>query len=310
MRRVLRGDRERCDADGRELTLSLPVERTLAGRYRLERLIGRGGMGAVYDARDDRLRRQVAVKLLLGRNFGNRDALRRFDREARAVARLSHPNIIAVFDYGTLAGQGAFLVMERIHGRTLREVISSHAEHPVRGCVAWIEQLFDAIAAAHAHGVVHRDLKPENVIVVREPGGRDQIKVLDFGLASVQNTANDETATVTMPGIVMGTLAYMAPEQMAGLPVDKRADIFSLGVIVFEILTGRRPFSANPLIRAAEVARGIPEAALDDERLRHALSRCLEDDPGRRYATSAEARDVLRPAIAAFAARTEIDSGS
>ena len=256
-------------------------------------------MGAVYDARDLRLQRSVAVKLLLGRDFGDRDALRRFDREARAVARLNHPNIVAIFDYGTLTTKGAFLVMERLHGRTLRAALSEQTTHPPPGCTVWIEQILDAVEAAHAHGIVHRDLKPENVFVATS-GDRAQVKVLDFGLATVRAMPGDETASVTMPGVVIGTLAYMAPEQMSGEQVDGRADLFALGVLIVEVLTGRRPFSANPLTRGAEICRGLTPDVIQDKRVREVLARCLAPNPSERYATVAEARKTLLPALASF----------
>ena len=304
------GDRDRCDDDGSRLTLSLPVERIVNDRYRLDRLIGRGGMGAVYDALDLRLQRSVAVKLLLGRDFGDRDALRRFDREARAVARLNHPNIVAIFDYGTLttkgAAKGAFLVMERLHGRTLRAVLSEQTTHPPPGSTVWIEQILDAVEAAHAHGIVHRDLKPENVFVATSED-RAQVKVLDFGLATVRAAPGDETASVTMPGVVIGTLAYMAPEQMSGEQVDGRADLFALGVLIVEVLTGRRPFSANPLTRAAEVCRGLTPDVIEDKRLREGLARCLAPNPSERYSTVAEARKTLLPALASKNATAKIE---
>ena len=158
------GDVGQCPVDRQFLTLSLPVPRTIDARYRLDRLIGKGGMGAVYEASDLKLDRTVAVKIMLSRAFGQPGALRRFRREARTAARLSHPNIVAVHDVGSLEGEGAYIVMERVQGHTLRTAMSR--QHPMPAAVAaeWFEPILNGIAAAHVRGIVHRDLKPENVI--------------------------------------------------------------------------------------------------------------------------------------------------
>jgi hypothetical protein len=289
------GSQDRCDRDGAELTLSLPVERLVSARYRLEHLIGRGGMGAVYEATDLRLERIVAVKIMLGRHFGDQEALRRFDREARAVARLSHPNIISVFDYGTLAREGAFLVMERVHAATMRTEMMA-ASTSMQRRRGWIEQILDGVAAAHAHGVVHRDLKPENMLVAPANNGRDAIKLLDFGLAKLRNSG-EVTASVTGPGRVLGTLAYMAPEQLLGQTVDERTDIFALGVIVFELLSGQRPFADDPLLRLAEVQRGMPNRVLQHTAIQRVLLRCLAPEPADRYDKVVTLRAELLPLI-------------
>jgi eukaryotic-like serine/threonine-protein kinase len=292
-----------CDLDGSQLTLSLPVDRTVAQRYRLERLLGRGGMGAVYEAVDERLHRRVAVKVMLGSRFGIPDALRRFQREARAIARLSHANIISVFDYGVLPAQGAFLVMELARGRTLRAELADHRSFPPSQCPVWIEQIMNGVIAAHAQGVIHRDLKPENVLVTPHDGSRDGIKLLDFGLARFRcSTDEEETATASVSGVALGTLAYMAPEQMLAQQVDERADLFSLGVMVVEILTGRRVFSENPARRLIEIHEALLPPILDDDRTRAVLTRCLAANPRDRYASVAEATHDLLPAIKEVAA--------
>jgi serine/threonine protein kinase len=230
---------ERCDRDGRELTLSLPVSRTLDGKYRLVRLIGKGGMGAVYEARDLRLNRVVAVKILLGRAFGQRTALRRFQREARAAARLSHPNIVSVYDFGELHGEGAFLVMERVEGVTMRTALQRAGSFPPAEAADWFDQLLAGIAAAHAAGIVHRDLKPENVIGLRAGAAAVSVKILDFGLARMPAADDLTSESLTLQGSIMGTLGYMAPEQLLGGDVDDRVDLFAAGVMLAEALTGR-----------------------------------------------------------------------
>ena len=296
-----------CDLDGRELTMTLPVERTVESRYRLDRLIGRGGMGAVYAAVDLRLRREVAVKIMLGRNFGNQNALKRFDREARAVARLNHPNIVAVFDYGTLAGQGAFLVMERVEGVMLRTELNRQSRFPPPGCESWIAEILEGVAAAHAHGIIHRDLKPENVLIVSgSTETASRVKLLDFGLARFASSSTEETMSISATGVAVGTIAYMAPEQILGKAVDERTDIFSLGVMLLEILTGRRLLSANLTRRLAEIQAGIPVAMIDHSPLRVALERSVAAEPRNRYATVDELRRGVLPAIASWLATASV----
>ncbi|HEY3136061.1 MAG TPA: protein kinase, partial [Blastocatellia bacterium] len=162
-----------CDRDQRELTLSLPVERTIDNKYRLEQLIGRGGMGAVYEASDLRLNRRVAIKIMLGNMFGDPTALRRFEREAQASARLNHPNIIAVYDYGGIRTDGAYLVMELVRGTTLRSELQRVGRLDPKIAAAWFAQLLEGVKAAHQAGVIHRDLKPENVLISRREPSRD-----------------------------------------------------------------------------------------------------------------------------------------
>jgi serine/threonine-protein kinase len=198
-------------------------------------------MGAVYEASDLRLGRRVAVKVMVGSLFGNQQALRRFEREARATARLDHVNITRVYDYGSIGSDGAFLVMELLAGVTWRAELQRQGPIAPSRAVGWFDQLLLAVAAAHAAGVIHRDLKPENVIL----GGGDVIKVLDFGLARLHAPDSVETQTVTVPGTVMGTFGYMAPEQITGGNVDERTDLFTIAVMLVETLTGSRPFTGK-----------------------------------------------------------------
>jgi eukaryotic-like serine/threonine-protein kinase len=286
-----------CDCDGQPLTTSLPVDRTIDGKYRLERAIGRGGMGAVYDATDLGLRRTVAVKIILARAFGQLSALRRFEREARAAASLAHPNIVRILDFGRLEGEGAYLVMERLSGLTLREAIDRDGPLPPREAADWFAPLLDGLAAAHAAGIVHRDLKPENLM----RDGRtppSTVKILDFGLAKVRFTGAVSTASLTAGGLVAGTIGYMSPEQRQGGAVDHRSDLFAVGVMLAETLTGRRPVTAD----------GVPATALHlDERssapehrvLDGLVRRCLAPAPPDRPASAAALRAALVPALGA-----------
>jgi serine/threonine protein kinase len=189
-----------CARDQRELTLSLPVERTIEGKYRLDQMIGRGGMGAVYEATDLRLNRKVAIKIMLGSMFGDRTALRRFEREAHASARLDHANIITLYDFGTIRTEGAYLVMELVRGPTLRSELKRTGQLNCQTVAAWFTQILGGVNAAHQAGVIHRDLKPENVLIARQASGPEQIKLLDFGLAKISQLDPSNPQSLTMPG--------------------------------------------------------------------------------------------------------------
>jgi len=289
---------EICDRDGNALTLTLPVARTIDGKYRLDQLIGRGGMGAVYEARDLRLNREVAVKVMLGGGFGHDTALRRFRREAQAVARLNHPNIVALHDFGELEGGGAYLVMERLRGVSLRAEMKRVRVFAPSETADWFEQMLDGLAAAHEHGVVHRDIKPENILGARRTSGSLAVKILDFGLARIRPLASAATAShsVTESGVVLGTLAYMAPEQLAGKDVDQRADIYAAGVVLAEMLTGHRPVEGAVSLRADHyLPSGFPNHAVLDA----ILQRCLAMAPQDRFPSAAELCIALIPALRA-----------
>ena len=227
-----------CPHDGASLTLTLPVERTIDAKYRLDRRIGRGGMGVVYEAADLHLGRTVAIKMMVGDLFGNSQALSRFEREARAAAALSHPNVVRVYDFGRLAAGGAYLVMELVAGASWRERLRDGRKIVLSQLSYWMKQLCAAVDAAHAKGIVHRDLKPENIMIGDgDPMGR--VIILDFGLAKLRSAYADRD--LTLSGAVMGTRGYMSPEQRAGRKVDARSDVFALAVICAETLTGCRP---------------------------------------------------------------------
>jgi serine/threonine protein kinase len=215
------------------------------GPYRIDTLIGEGGMGQVYRAHDSRIGRDVAIKVLPPEYAADIERLRRFEQESRAIGALNHPNILTLYDVGTANGQ-PYLVMELLDGETLRDRISRGALSSARACEV-AAGVARGLSAAHAKGVVHRDLKPDNIMITRD--GR--VKVLDFGIAKLRasEAAPDgqaSTATVhTAPQVVLGTTGYMAPEQVRGLPADERADLFALGVNLFQLLTGRRAFDSE-----------------------------------------------------------------
>jgi GAF domain-containing protein len=293
-----------CRDDGAELTLTLPIERTIEGKYRLERLIGRGGMGAVYEASDLRLARSVAVKVLLGRAFGDRDALRRFEREAQASARLTHPNVVAVHDFGPVGADGAFIAMELVRGRTLRAELRRHGACPPAVAADWFEQVFAGVAAAHAQGIVHRDLKPENAIIASGPDGRDRVKVLDFGLAKLVAAGSEESRGLTQAGAVIGTPGYMAPEQMTGGAIDERTDIFALGVMVAEAVTGTRPFDGRTTNEILAAVGPQPIQLKGDgphwRELERVLQQAVARSPGDRYRHINDLVGSVLPALRAF----------
>lgn len=302
-----------CPLDQSELRLSLPVERTIDGRYRLDKLLGRGGMGAVYKAEDLRLNRGVAVKILSGGYFGNAEALRRFEREAQASARLNHNNIVRVHDFGLLHTDGAYIVMELLKGRTLGYVLEKRGYIEPELAADWFDQVFSAVAAAHAEGVVHRDLKPDNIFISKitadDSSAEPQhhvVKILDFGVAKIMQqdvSAATSALTTTTPGTVIGTFGYMPPEQWTGEPVDERSDIFSLGVIIVRSLTGRKPFEGKNYQELMTAVMTQPFHIESDDpavrRLDQAIQKCLAKRKEDRYPSVPAMQRELIPLISA-----------
>jgi serine/threonine-protein kinase len=273
-------------------------------------------MGAVYETHDIRLNRSVAMKILGGGLFGNPDALRRFQREAQASARLSHTNIVRVYDYGALNTEGAYLVMELLKGKTLGEILRSNVYLEPEVVADWFDQVLSAIEAAHEAGIIHRDLKPDNIFIVEESelangttlneNTKPLVKVLDFGIAKIMQLgpASETENTIypfTTPGAVLGTFGYMSPEQLMGGEVDQRSDIFSLGVIVVKALTGRRPFTGKTYqeLITAMTSRPyhLPGSSPEVKRLDAVLQNCLAADKENRFSSVAKMRRDLIPAI-------------
>jgi serine/threonine protein kinase len=242
------------------------VGQTLDERYRIVAVLGEGGMGAVFRAEQVRLGKPVAVKIILPEHTGNAELASRFAREAMVTAKLEHPHVVSAIDTGELPGGGAYLVMSLAPGRSLRHVMAER-----RGWRFACEvgaQIADALSAAHAIGVVHRDLKPENVMV-EERGAGLHVRVLDFGIAralDVDPSKGPSTAPLTRVGTILGTPGYMPPEQALGDVVDVRADIYSLGVLIWEMSTGRRLFAQEELrdIAVAQLTEPIPELDAPD----------------------------------------------
>lgn len=306
---------ERCVDDDRVLILSMPVERVLGGKYRLDRLLGRGGMGAVYEALDQRLNRRVALKVIKGSAFHNTSARRRFAREAQACARLTHPAIVRVYDYGAFDTSASYLVMELVHGRTWRAELDRLGAFTPEAAADLLDQVMAGMESAHDAGVLHRDLKPDNLLIAaaaREP--RPQVKILDFGLAKVRESSFADPKSQTLAGVAMGTLGYMSPEQLAATDVDARTDVYAIGVVALETLTGHLP-KFGPGFHAlieAEVDRRLTAPARTDahQALAAAIARALAPDRDRRYASIPEMRAVLIPAIRQCGGRLfDIDAG-
>ncbi len=244
--------------------------------YEILAPLGAGGMGEVFRARDTRLDREVAIKALPADFANDADRLKRFEQEARATSATNHPNILTVYDIGQHTG-APYIVAELLEGEELRAQLDNGAL-PVRKAIDYARQIADGLAAAHAKGIVHRDLKPENLFVTAD--GR--VKILDFGLAKLrpQQTMNagSEVATqkkITDPGTVLGTVGYMSPEQVRGQEADQRADIFSFGMILYEMLSGKRAFTGESMadVMSAILKEDPPELSESNAKISPALDR-------------------------------------
>jgi serine/threonine protein kinase len=271
------------------------VGRTFA-HYRVTRALGHGGMGDVYLAEDTRLKRQVALKFLPSEVATDPIRLERFEHEAQVVAALNHPNIVTVHSIER-DGETLFMAMEYLEGQTLAEIIP-RGGLPLSRLLTLATQIVDALVAAHSHGVVHRDLKPSNVMVL----AGDRVKVLDFGLAKLRDVpeaATLPTRELTGEGRIVGTVAYTSPEQAEGKPVDQRSDIFAIGVMLYEMTTGERPFRGDTSLSVlSSILRDTPRPVTE---LNPGLPRdawrivrhCLAKDPEWRYQTAKDLRNDL-----------------
>jgi Tol biopolymer transport system component len=267
---------------------------TKLGPYEIQSAIGAGGMGEVYRARDTRLGRDVAIKVLPQALANDPDRLRRFEQEARTIAALSHPNILGIHDIGTHEG-APFLVSELLEGETLRERLAA-GPLAVRRAIEHAHGIAQGLAAAHEKGIVHRDLKPENVFITRD--GR--VKVLDFGLAKLAGPKETDephatlTSPATLPGMVMGTVSYMSPEQVRGDAADARSDIFSFGAVLYEMLTGKRAFKRETSAETmTAVLREEPPEVIETQAqcppgLQRIVGRCLEKNVERRFQSASD----------------------
>ena len=281
------------------------------GAYEILSPLGAGGMGEVYRARDSRLGREVAIKVLRGQVSPTKEHLDRFEREARSASALNHPNIVTIYELGKV-GSTHYIAMELVAGKTLRELLNS-GSMPMRKIIQIAAQVADGLSKAHEAGITHRDLKPENLVVSQD----GVVKILDFGLAKLASRGEEpsETTTIvdsqTQPGAVMGTLEYMSPEQADGRSLDFRSDQFSFGLVLYEMVTGRRAFrkstgAATLLAIARE--NPVPIASLNSEApapLCWVVERCLEKEPEKRYAST---RDLVKDIAAIHDRITELQA--
>jgi tRNA A-37 threonylcarbamoyl transferase component Bud32/tetratricopeptide (TPR) repeat protein len=268
---------------------------TIADRYRVLAPLGRGGMGAVYKVEHVMMKKELALKLLHP-ELGRLDEVsKRFEREAEAAARLDHANIISVTDFGRTPEGQLFLVMELLHGPSLAEVIRPGGEHGqplgVERSLHIMRQVLRALDHAHASGIVHRDLKPENIVLVERDGERDIVKLLDFGIAKITSGASESKEVLTQAGVVFGTPEYLSPEQAMGEEADGRADLYAAGVMLYEMLTGRRPFEAASkvevlsmhLTREPEPMRSVAPAAHIPAALERAVEHAMAKKRAERF---------------------------
>jgi tRNA A-37 threonylcarbamoyl transferase component Bud32 len=297
---------ECCSGDGVPLARR-SVPRVLAGRYRLDKRLGQGGMGAVYEALDTALDRKVAAKIVHDELVESPAAAERFRREAQAVAAFSHPSIVTVHDFGVVAGTRAFLVMELLTGRNLREELRDAGRLAARRVLSILTAVCGAVHCAHQRGLIHRDLKPENIFLVREEAG-EVTKVLDFGVAkwlrpAIATAAPTKTIVETSPGILVGTIPYMSPEQLLGGTPDPAWDLWAITVMAYESLTGRHPF---PWITAGECRQAVFDGAVvkpteilpsATERWNRFFETALSAESTRRPQTARELIDTMAEAL-------------
>jgi serine/threonine-protein kinase len=273
----------------------------LAGKYRVEAVLGVGGMGVVVAARHEQLDQRVAIKFVRPEALGNREAVERFVREARATAKLKSEHAAKVLDVGRLETGAPYMVMEFLEGSDLGRVLQERGPLPVGQAVEWTVQACEAVAEAHAAGIVHRDLKPENLFLARTVGGAMRIKVLDFGVSKSLSLGSGGGA-LTHTRAMLGSPMYMSPEQMrSSRTVDARSDVWALGVVLFELLSNQRPFEAETLPDLCLSVVAAPPRPLLGIRpeLPHGLvdivNRCLHKDPAARFANAAELALALEP---------------
>jgi serine/threonine protein kinase len=284
----------------------MATEQLFADRYRLDRRLGVGGMATVQLAFDTRLERNVAVKLLAEHLAEDSSFVSRFRREALAAARLVHPNIVQVFDFGSDVHSGRqFIVMEYVDGHSCAELLRDRGPMPPRDAVEILTQACRGLDYAHRNGVVHRDVKPGNLMVNTD----GVVKLADFGIAKAA-----EQSDITKVGSVLGTAAYLSPEQARGEPAGPASDIYALGVVCFQLMAGKLPYEAASLTDLARLQEaGSPPRLSDEVRdvppaLAAAVSRALARDPQRRYADAAEMEDALRDGLAGISGTEDLEA--
>lgn len=283
------------------------IGKDIAGQFRIIQRIGSGGMGAVYKAEQPEMNRFVAIKILHPKYVSRPDLVSRFRREARAMSHLSHPNTARVFMYGQLEDGACYIVMEYLEGKNLAQITRAEGMLQPGRAVNIMVQVCGALEEAHRQGMVHRDLKPENIFLTSSGGITDFPKVLDFGLAKVtQREMRPGSLILTQEGMVFGTPEFMSPEQARGQQLDARSDIYSLGCILYEMLTGKLPFDASqPMDYLALQIRGTPiplsqriQNLKFPPGLEEVVMKTLEKDPSNRYPTAADFAMALKGCLA------------
>lgn len=269
----------------------------IAEKYQLEAPIGCGGMAMVWKALDLLMSRPVVIKMMHDHLAGQEEALKRFEHESRLMAKIKHPNVVTIYDSGSLNNVVPYLVMEYVKGEALRELIDDRGAAPIRSAVAIMTQICAGLSEAHEAGIVHRDLKPENILIQDRSYRPDAVKIADFGIARLLNVKE----RVTKAGMVIGTIEYISPEQLEDNPVDCRADIYSLGIILFEMLTGQLPYKARSvegmmmqhLIGAPYTVSSKRNEIASGSALDEIVAKCLQKKPKDRYQSANELREDL-----------------
>ncbi len=292
-------DHEFCPNDGAKL-IKLTVQpdrligRVFDGRYEIRTAVGHGGMGTVYLGWQRSVDREVAVKVIHPKLGTDLTIAKRFLREARLSSRLNQPNIVNVYDFGQTDDGILYLVMEMLRGHTLARELEAMRPMPTRRIATMAAQICDALESAHTLGIVHRDLKPGNIFILGDPPGRDLIKILDFGLA--KSLINESTSLVTHTDAILGTPLYMPPEQIEGKPSDQRADLYSLGCILYQMASGRPPFIGDTInmVLGAQIRDPAPPLPSNvPARLVSTIERLMMKNPADRIATAALVRDAI-----------------
>lgn len=282
------------------------IGREIEGQYRIIDKIGSGGMGAVYRAEQPSMQRFVGIKILHSKYLSRTDLVARFRREARAMSHLSHPNTAKVYVYGQLDDGSCYFVMEYLEGCNLAQAVKRQGPMDPKRAVNILVQACGALEEAHRQGIIHRDLKPENIFLSNQGGIHDFVKVLDFGLAKVtEREMKPGSLILTQEGMVFGTPEFMSPEQAKGEKLDGRSDIYSLAMILYEVLTGKLPFDAkHPMEFVQKHVKEDPiplnkrdPSLVFPKALEKVLTRAMEKDPNKRYATATEFSVALEQSL-------------
>ncbi|HEY9772840.1 MAG TPA: protein kinase [Planktothrix sp.] len=300
------GDATTCPYDGAPLE-AIPddplIGKVFAGKYEIESILGRGGMSIVYRARDVFMERVVAIKILHTNLMSDNTAIQRFRQEAQAAGGLNHPNIMTVYDFGLTAEDQAFLVMELFDGPTLAEILENETRITPDRTVRLARQICDGLDHAHKKGIVHRDLKPSNLCIVKREDGKEMVKIVDFGIAKFMPQEGRKSQQLTQTGQIFGSPLFMSPEQCTGKSLDARTDIYSLGCLLYEALTGAPPFMGDTaydtmtmhINEAPTPLRKVAADANIPELVQTPVMKCLQKKPEDRYQSAADMKDDLPP---------------